>query len=339
VPTTPYIDILRADPPQIPSGQDYVIDRFRPGDETGIAQCYFLIYGDSFPLDYVYNPAAILAANTNGSLYSIVARTSQGDIVSHASLFPSAPNPKTLEGGGLMVLPAYRSSGLASQMTPRTLEKLPKELGLDAVFVQAVCSHTYSQKGPAAERFHPTALETDVLENTTSTGKNSSRTALLDMFRVYTDHSHTVYLPSCIAKIFPSLYHDLGLERTIAPFSEKKPAASSLLSTQQFSPTTPIRMTIQKPGDDILRAISDIERDHPATHTFQAILPLHDAATVWATTILRDHGYSLSGLLPLWEKGGDCLMLQKITQPTDFDAIQIISQAQFLYDAVRQDRK
>ena len=330
--TTPYIDILRTHPPQIKAGQDYVIDRFRPGDETGIAQCYFLTYGDSFPLEYVYNPAALLEANTNGSLYSVVARTKEGDIVSHASLFPSAPNPKILEGGGLMVLPGYRAGGIASQMTPRTLEELPRELGLDAIFVQAVCSHTHSQKGPAAGNLHPTALEIDVLENK----KNNTRTALLDMFRVYTDHPHTVYLPSCVAGIIPLLYQDLNIERTIAPFSEKKPAGPTQLTTHQFSPANPVRMTIQTPGYDIAETIGSIEQDHPNTHAFQAILPLHNPAVGWATTILRNQGYRLGGLLPLWD-GGDCLMLQKFTDQPDVDTINLIPQANILYKAVHQD--
>ena len=51
---------LRAAPHVIEPNQKYVVDDFRPGDGRGVAQLYHAVYGEMFPVDYVYDPEELV---------------------------------------------------------------------------------------------------------------------------------------------------------------------------------------------------------------------------------------------------------------------------------------
>lgn len=67
--------------------QPYTIDRFRPEDAYAVARCYYAVYGNAYSVPVVYNPDALIEANTKGMLYPIVARTLNGDVVGHCALY------------------------------------------------------------------------------------------------------------------------------------------------------------------------------------------------------------------------------------------------------------
>lgn len=127
------IQWLQDHPLSIAPGQRVAVDDFQPKDAEGVARLYYAIYGDAFPLDYVYDPAAIAQANSGPDLYQVVARTERGEVVGVASLFRSAPGRHVMEAGGLMLLPAYRSGSHGLDLPRRTHKALPRRLGLWAL--------------------------------------------------------------------------------------------------------------------------------------------------------------------------------------------------------------
>ena len=84
---------------EIEPGQSYVIDRFRPEDAFGVARCFFTVYGDAYSLDTVYSPETLIQANADGRLYSIVARSSRGDMLGHCALSPLRSAPASMRRG------------------------------------------------------------------------------------------------------------------------------------------------------------------------------------------------------------------------------------------------
>lgn len=53
------IDRLKAENYCVAPGQKVTVDLFRPEDAEGVARIYHAIYGDTFPIDYVYDPKTL----------------------------------------------------------------------------------------------------------------------------------------------------------------------------------------------------------------------------------------------------------------------------------------
>ena len=121
------------------------------------------MYGDAYSLDTVYSPDSLIQANADGRLYSIVARSSRGDVLGHCALFPAPQCACLYEEGMLVVVPEYRNGAIAKQLVRYGLEVLALQVPAQEVFGKAVCNHTISQKIGADCGFLETALELDYI--------------------------------------------------------------------------------------------------------------------------------------------------------------------------------
>ncbi len=81
------IQKLQSQPYSIEPGQKITIDLFKPEDALGVAHCYYATNGEKFPMDYVYDPDAIIAVNDGDDHFTVVARTEDGGVVGLAGLF------------------------------------------------------------------------------------------------------------------------------------------------------------------------------------------------------------------------------------------------------------
>jgi len=317
------LDWLRANPKSIEPGQSVEIGPFRPEDAEGVARLYFAIYGENFPLDYVYDPAQVAAANAGPDLYQHVARTPAGDVIGITALFRAAPNPGIMESGGLMILPAYRGGSLAVRLTKASLATLPEELGLNAIVGQSVCDHLVTQKMARHFSYFSYALE---LESMPPRPEGSAdgvggRISLLNQLRVFRDLPHTVHLPQRYADFLKGLYALRGLERN---FGQDSPAwGQTRFSTSAMDGASLAKLMVTEPGTDLDEIIDIFEADHPRRHACHLQLPLAHPGLPAAVETARRHGYFFGGLLPLWT-GTDVLLLQKLGAEPDFSLPRLL---------------
>ncbi len=315
---------LRANHTDIAPGQAVKIGPFRPEDAEGVARLYYSIYGENFPLDYVYDPAQIAAANAGPDLHHYVARTPSGEIIGITALFRVAPNPGIMESGGLMILPAYRGSSLVVRLTKASLDTLPEQLGLSAIFGQSVCDHTITQKLARHFSYTSSALE---LESMPPRPEGSAdgiggRISLLNQFRVFRDIPHTVHLPRHHGDILRALYARLGLERE---FAAGHPAQGQTRHrTSVMEGASLAKLLVTEPGTDLADIIGIFEADNSACHVRHLHLPLAHPGLPEAAETARAHGYFFAGLLPLWIET-DILLLQKLSAPPDFSLPRILT--------------
>ena len=82
------------------------------------------MYEDAYSLDTVYSPETLMQANADGRLYSIVARSSRGDVLGHCALYPAPQCACLYEEGMLVVVPEYRNGAIAKQLVRYGLEVL-----------------------------------------------------------------------------------------------------------------------------------------------------------------------------------------------------------------------
>jgi RimJ/RimL family protein N-acetyltransferase len=331
------LERLRANPGAVEPGQSVTVGPFRPEDAEGVARLYFAIYGENFPLDYVYDPEQIAAANAGPDLHQFVARTPAGDVVGLTALFRVAPNPGIMESGGLMILPAYRGGTLAMRMTKASLATLPEELGLNAIFGQSVCDHLITQKLARHFSFPPYALEMEAMPPRPegSTDGIGGRISLLSELRVYRDVPHTVHLPERFTGFLKDLYAKYGLERSFGAASPASGRTRAGVTTMDGASLA--KLLVDEPGADLDETIDAFEAGHPGRHAYQLQLPLAHSGLPAAEEAARKRGYFLGGLLPLWT-GTDVLLLQKLTSDPDFSLpLLLTDEARELMDCIRSD--
>jgi len=326
----------------IEPGQSYVIDRFRPEDARGVARCFYAVYEDAYSLDTVYSPDALIQANADGRLYSIVARSSQGDVLGHCALYPAPQCACLYEEGMLVVVPEYRNGAIAKQLVRYGLEVLAPQVPAQEVFGKAVCNHTISQKIGADCGFLETALELDYIPEEAYKKEQSATgpVSALWMFRSYRDRPHEVFFPETYEEILGFIYSGLSSRRS---FTKTSAAASlppaSRVQLRFFGLQKVARFHVELIGSDFDITIERLEQTArcQGSTIMQVYLPMNCAPAAAAIESLRLKGYFLGGVLPRWFDG-DGLMMQKLYSEPHFDTIRLYSQrAEKLLDFIRRD--
>lgn len=324
---------LRALPDTVAADQAYVIDAFQPSDAEGVAELFYRVYGESYPMAMYYDPDAIRQAVERKELIPVLGRLADGKIVGFASLYKSSPPfAGLLELGLGMVHPAYRGSfilfHLFNYLNSRMLE-LP---GLEAVFGEAVCDSVITQHASSLFGFRECALELDLMP-----GGGSGRISCLVMFRNLKDLRRELAVPSSLRPEVEALVARLELERELRP--ARNPGQSqetSRASSQVFSFAGLMRGQLFQTGQDF-RVCLDREENAALSEgcrRFQWFLNLGDPGVELAVNILRAQGYAFGGIIPRWFDS-DALLMFKLLDPPALEGLKLYSdQARELLDMV-----
>lgn len=326
------LDWLKAEAYSVAPGQKVTADLFHPEDAEGVARLYYAIYGDSFPIDYVYDPERIREANLTEDLYHVVGRTESGDIVGVMALFRSAPGRGILESGGLMILPDYRQGLLLYRLFDMN-QKLARSLPwLNAEFSQMVTDIETPQK--MSNRFGTRGLALELEAMGPRPGGDGRRVSFVDEFIVFRDVPHDIYLPERYADLLRGQYAALGLDRRFLPEREASGDTSFTRSELHWADLT--KILVDKIGTDFAEVLCAAEQGC-ASPAVQLLLPLSDPGLQQAVELARSQGFWLGGLLPLWT-AADVLLLQKLPTRPDFDAVYLFTdEARAVMQHVRAD--
>ena len=328
---------LRASHRVIEPDQEVTIDLFRPEDALGVALAYYETYGDTFPLEHVYDPEEIIRRNATDDQYTVVARTPRGEVVGLFGLFRHAPNPGVYEAGQLMVLSSYRKRHISTEFSLVAHDRLPKQLRIPVVFLEAVSNHTVSQRIVLPRGLAFTGLEVECMpaDVQAKEGNAPHNVSLFLMFKSFQNTACTVSLPEPYRAFCETLYAELALPRVFA--SAAALTGDTLANEFLLQETGLLRLTVTRAGRDFGEAVSAAEAKAGPRGVMQIFLNLGDAAAPRAVAVLRDRGYFLAGLLPYWF-GSDGLLMQKVHLEPDWDAIQGADQkAIAIRDLVRED--
>lgn len=327
------LDWLRSNAKIIAPGQDVTVDFFQPDDAEGVALLYYAIYGDTFAIDYVYDPERIREANQGPDLHHFVARTSAGEVVGASALFRVPPGKGILEAGGLMLLPEYRLGTLIFRLIDLTQQTARDRLHLNAVFGQSVTDHLTTQKINARYGYRGLALEMESMPARPEGG--GGRISLLNEFLVLNDIAHPVYLPEAYAPLLREMYVDLGLGREFLDGAE--PKGNTAWELTEMPAASLAKLLVTEIGADFPDVLRKLAAEHLELHALHLQLPLTHCALPWAVEHARAQRFCLGGLLPLWTNR-DVLLLQKLAKRPDFTAPVLLSEeAQGLLEQIRLD--
>lgn len=312
----------------VPEGEEYTARYFEPADGPGVAQLFYAVYGDGYPIDTYYIPERLAEANRQGTIRSAVARTVSGEVVAHVAFYRSSPpNPRLYEYGVGLTLPSYRSTMAFFRITQLLMQLVGKD-GIDGIFGEAVCNHTITQKLSRHAKCLETAVEPALMpaEAYTTEWDGIGRVGCLVYSRVDIDQHRTLFLPACYQQQLRFILDGLHLDRDLVVAGTTVPSGEAAIEVQRFDFAGVARCTVTRPGADLPGRLHDLEEELRGAK-YALIQVFVDLGQPWAGGVVeqvRGQSYALGGLLPIWFET-DGLLLQKHLVDPNFEGMKILS--------------
>lgn len=333
------------DPPPAPAPEHYAIRPMHPDEAVQVSRLAFIAYGETYPHHHVYFPEQIKALNAQGKLYSWVAVTPAGEVVSHVALLRATSTAVTAEMGIGLTKPAHRGRGCLHKLTRALLEAAPG-IGLEMVFVTAVTSHSYSQKPAYQNGFRDAALllaEAPAFHFRAIADADAHReTFLLMLMAICKPQCSVIYAPPAHADMVRRICTWLGLELAVEVEANAKvelkvsdcadihtpDLTRTLMQTvldQEFDVAT---IRVQEYGADFLDVLRAQLRDLliRGTKAVRLSLSLEDPAIITLVPEAETLGFFFCGLTPTASGGLHLLMQHLGGMVYDYSKLQIRSE-------------
>ena len=334
--------VVRAKAP-IPHGGAYAIKAMRPADAPGVAGLFHTIYDAHYPvLDY-FVPEKLIALNRQKAVLTLVARLETGEIVGHGAYYRSSPpNPAVYEQGQLLIDPAYRQTSMAFKLL-RELDALSYAMPwAEAFFGEAVCHHLVTQKSGDKQGYTPSGLELSLMPAGTYAKEGTAgRGSCVMTFRLARDKALPLHLPEIYRPVLEGILSGFSLGRDIRFDPGDQPASGeTVLTSRLFDLAQVERVQVAAVGRDFPTHADAIEEraNRLGLAVVQVYLNASCPGTPWAAQTLRRRGYVFGAFMPLWFPDGDALMLQRLVEEPDFEAIKLYTdRAKAILAHIRQE--
>jgi len=329
----------------IEPGQAWKVDLFHPEDAEGVANLFFSVYGEGYPVKTYLDPDKLREENAAERVISSVARTENGDIVGHNALYNSAPYQGVYESGSGAVHRNYRGGhGIFSRLVTHGM-KVAESFNVELIFGEPVCNHVFSQKLVHGIGAVTMGVEMDLMpaEAYETEGSAAGRvTSLFALVKTIKSKPHGVYLPERYAEIMKDLYGEMAKEREIALSVQSLPAnVSTRIVTQHFDFARVARLAVWEMGEDFIGKFNEIEtdmRDKNVT-VIQAWLNIGRPWVGRAVEALKKRGYFFGGVLPRWFDT-DGMLMQKLFHSPYWDDVNLhYERDREIFEMVKKDWK
>jgi len=322
--------------------RSFEVGLFRSEDAEGVARLFRSVHGEDYPIKIFYDPVKLIRANEQGDYYSIVGRSSDGEIIGIHNLFRSAPSRAVYEWGVGLVLKEWRGKGVSEAIEQFMIEQVVPKLGMHTVFGEPVTNHVHMQKQGSKYGFHETALEVGLMpgEAYSGEGVTSHRVSTLLFFRLYRNIPQKIFLPNSYNEALRFLYGNFLSGRTFSESTELLPRSTVSQSNMElFDFAKVARIAFHETGSDFAERISDLESE-AVEKGFVVIQVWLKLTSFWigeVVKVLQARGFFLGGLLPQWFDD-DGLLMQKVLFIPDFESIQLYSDhSRRILDLVKSD--
>ncbi|GFK93926.1 hypothetical protein NNJEOMEG_01764 [Fundidesulfovibrio magnetotacticus] len=334
---------IRRDWKTVNPGRDYEVGPLRPGDGRGVAQLFYSVYGDRYPVEDYYVPERIEQLNAEGALLTVVARLDDGSVAGQGAFYQSSPPNKALfEFGQVMVAPEYRETRMAARII-REMDRLSHTMTqAQGFFGEAVCTHTVTQKLVDKWGYSECGLEVALMPAGAyeKEGAGARRVSCLLGARVDRDRSMPLHLPECCRPALELILEGFRLERAIRWSPADQPlAARTSLERRSFDFAQVERAQALAVGADFpdIAALLDREAVQRGLAVLQVYVNAGEPGAAFAVEALRERGFFLGGLIPIWF-GPDAILMQKLYVEPEFEAINLHSdRARAILGHIRAD--
>ena len=263
------------------------------------------VYAQSYSRLALPSAAEAWASHCRGD--ELVALAFSGEeAVGMISLKRLPGNPRLYELGMLSVVKEHRGSDAVAGLLDFAGREFPRMADCDAVVMENVSSHYYSQRKAARRGGVDCAIALSALPSLTG-GERLSH--ILSFMEQPGAQPQPVHIPEIYAPLFALFYTDLRARGFIFAPSHSRPTGASGFLTRRFPTLSLLKIDCLTIGQDFADKAREMVADD--RETIQINLPLDSPHVGFAAACLRRQGFFLGGVLPFWF-GGDALMLQKI---------------------------
>ncbi|MBI4803714.1 MAG: acyl carrier protein [Desulfovibrio sp.] len=313
---------------EIEPGQEYTVELLRPGDGPGVAQLFYSVYGDRYPVADYYDPETIERFNAEGKLLTVVARLSSGTVAGAGAYYQSSPPNKALfEFGQFIVAPEYRNSLMVAKIS-KEMDRYSRTMTqAQGFFGEAVCTHMVTQKFVKRQGYAECGLEVALMPAGAyeKEGAGAQRVSCLLGARVDRDQRKPLHLPECYREEMEFILGGFTLDREIRFSGMDAPlAAQSSLDLRTFDFAQVERMQVLAVGADFPERVERLDEaaKRRGLAVVQVFVNTGEPGVAFAVEALRARGFFLGGFVPLWF-GPDGLLMQKLYVEPEFDAINL----------------
>ena len=309
---------------EVPPDQDYAISLISPQDALGVARLTYSVYGDQHPFDYVYDPSEITRRYASGAQFAVVAKSSRDDVLGMIGIYRCSPWPRLYELAQLMILKNQRSKGMARDLWLQAMERLPDMAQAGAIFGEAVCTHTFSQRMCETTGMIPCGIAMDAIPSRAYSDdyRHGDRTSLVLTVKPMLFTPQTVHLPTAYRAAYVDFCARAGLDRQIEAGSQATLPESSRVEIIDFEKAACIKVWVHEPGRDLERIVSDLEHKAGDNGIVQVIFDLGRPDAPAGIETLRSRGYYFGGFMPYWFET-DALMLQRRRSSSSFKDLKL----------------
>jgi anti-sigma regulatory factor (Ser/Thr protein kinase)/GNAT superfamily N-acetyltransferase len=305
----------------------YLLTPVTSEDAEDVAKLIHRSYGYSYSKEDLYFPKRIEMAIRHEYKFGTIVRTISGGPAGYFSVVKSTDS-RIGEVGEAVVSPQHRNRGLMKRMMNKLIE-MSKQRGLIGLFGEALTVHTYSQKVNEKFGLMSTAM---VLAKSPKRIFKGMETESTDIITVVIDFLPLTrrwrkpeYLPESYSDLLTDIYGQFGLsvkESASITLPESVLIATDLDLTIYYEKNSALIIvremgsTFEASCTRMLRSIGELN-----LASVYVDLPLNskriDAAILW----LREKGFILAGLMPLFHRESDYLRMQRISAEIDFEKI------------------
>jgi len=318
---------ISKDEPLAPQ-QEYEIRKAEPEEALQISQLIYRIYGNTYFNEDVYYPDRVATQHSNGSVLSVIAADTEGNLAGHCALEFNHEGP-VAEVGQAAVDPRHRARGLLNQMKD-ALGNEAQSLGLAGWYADSVTVHIYTQKSNAHHGGHVCGVGLGVSPRNESFGgiaqTLTQRVSCVIYFHWLIKPEHrTIFVSERHREIISDIYQNLGCTITLGkaePPSDRHGTLSINMNPRAHFAVIHVTSLGQDTAHSVRRAARElIEMSH--VEALLVELPLEDPGTPETCEALEKHGFGFTGVGPHFAAGGDVLKMEYLVEPLEKNAIKL----------------
>jgi hypothetical protein len=290
-----------------------------PDEGTVLPRAIAAVYGQSYDVQWVYDPAEVASRLAAGTYVSCVAESPAGELLCHLGMSLAAAGDAVGHSGQAVTMPTARGHHVFTR-TKRYLMDWARDRGLAGMYSEATAAHPYSQRANIELGAHETGFLLGwipaTVTNDAAAGRSGRQSAALLYLKLNDGHERPVYAPQRHRAIVGQTLELCRLRGQLAD----PPAAASLpprtvLEVDVDADHNLALLTVHEPGADLEQVVT-AERHHlfhrGCLDAVYVDLPLERPETALVADHLERLGVSYAGIFPNHRAAGDVLRMQSL---------------------------
>jgi len=280
----------------------------KPDEAIEVSRLFYRCYGYSYFMDAIYYPDKLARLISEGKIISAVSVTGENEIVGHVGVVRSENNSRIAEVGMAATKPSFRGLGSMGKMVSFLMEE-SRKAGLEGLFGEAVCFHTYSQKVGYASGFKDCAILLGItpkeevfkgiMENAPQRGS-----IVYSFLPLISQKTPILYAPPWHMEFIKGIYRNLDIDAGFAVPEEDKSCATKeqcIVKTDIYPSDNRAEIKLACYGLDVLDKTKGIMKDLKRRRLDQVslYLDLEHPMSVHLCGEFEKMGFFIAGVMPM----------------------------------------